>query len=657
MRLDVRGLIGLGRVESVAVSPDGRWLAVAVVHLDEEAAKYRSAIYRVPVDGGTPERLLHGGFDDKAPCFRHDGALGFLSDRTPDCHGFDEVAANDARRQVWLWEDGETPQIRPLTDEPLGVTAFRFARAADRLVVLAPVLPGVAASEQRAAADACRRKGPTALHYREMPVRSWDHWLPAEAPHFVAYDGDGQQRRDLTPDADREYRDAEWDLSADGQRLVTTFQTIGAFRLQISALAVHDLLQGTRQLLGHDDRTWHASPQLAPDGQRVAVQRGQMQEGRCGPRQLWLYDLVTAEARAVAADWDRWPAPVGWADAHTVLVTAADEGATPVFRVALGSGAVRAVTGSEASHGSVSVHRGVVYGIRHGTLQAPEAFRVPVEGGHVELLTALSGRAGLSELAEVEDITVPASDGGSIPCRLVRPIGADGPLPTLVWIHGGPIGQWGDTWHWRWNPLVMVAEGYQVALPEPRGSVGRGQEWVEDIWGNVWGDRCFADVMEVTDALTNRPDVDEGRMAAMGGSFGGYMTNWIGTQTDRFRCLVTHASVFSYPTFHGTTDNPAYWAHMLGAHPYGGREELDRYSPDRHVEGWRSPTLVLHGERDYRVPISEALSLFEALQLHGVESQLTVFPDENHWILRPNNIVAWYDTVVEFLGRHLSVHP
>ena len=161
--------------------------------------------------------------------------------------------------------------------------------------------------------------------------------------------------------------------------------------------------------------------------------------------------------------------------------------------------------------------------------------------------------------------------------------------------------------------------------------------------------------MAVADALAARGDIDAGRTMAMGGSFGGYMTNWIGTQTDRFACLITHASIATMAQFTGVTDHPGWWyLEMGGENPYEDPERFDRYAPLRQITKWRSPALIIHGERDYRCPVNEALNLFEALQYHGVPSELLVFPDENHWILKPRNIIVWYRAVLEFIGRHLS---
>jgi dipeptidyl aminopeptidase/acylaminoacyl peptidase len=160
--------------------------------------------------------------------------------------------------------------------------------------------------------------------------------------------------------------------------------------------------------------------------------------------------------------------------------------------------------------------------------------------------------------------------------------------------------------------------------------------------------------MAVTDAVAARDDVDSKRMMAMGGSFGGYMTNWIGTQTQRFKCLITHASICTMAQFTGTTDHPAWWyLEMGGEDPYADMPKFDRYAPIRYIKNWKTPALIIHGELDYRCPISEALMLFEALQYHGVESELLVFPDENHWILKPPNIRVWYETVFAWLDQHV----
>jgi dipeptidyl aminopeptidase/acylaminoacyl peptidase len=236
----------------------------------------------------------------------------------------------------------------------------------------------------------------------------------------------------------------------------------------------------------------------------------------------------------------------------------------------------------------------------------------------------------------------------------VRPVTrANAGAPTVLWIHGGPVGAFGDGWHWRWNPLVLASAGYAIALPNARGSTGFGTAFVDGIWQNSWGGACYDDLMHVTDAIEKTSGLDPARIAAMGGSFGGYMCNFIGGKTTRFRALVTHASVYHLEAMCGASDYGPYFSIEMGTTSWKDRGEFEKHSPHKRVGSWKTPTLVIHGEKDYRVPISEALILFDALQEHGVESELVVFPDENHWVLRPRNIEAWYGHVLRFLGKHL----
>jgi dipeptidyl aminopeptidase/acylaminoacyl peptidase len=378
-----------------------------------------------------------------------------------------------------------------------------------------------------------------------------------------------------------------------------------------------------------------------------------------------MFDLASGEGRALTSGWERWPNVCAWsADGRWIAVTADDAGTVPVFRVSASSGEVERVTDSAAggSHEQVTVipGSGAIAGLRHRFTHPPEPFRCELRAGaKPELLARVSGFApdAGSALAEVESFTVAGAGGVPVQSFLLKPVAASGPLPTIVWIHGGPWGQWADGWHWRWNPLVPVHAGFAVALPNPRGSTGVSDSFVDGIWGNTWGGACYGDVMAVADSLAARPDVDGGRMAAMGGSFGGYMANWIGANSDRFRCLVSHAGIFHFSAFHGTTDTPAFWELRMGGQtPWGEAADYDLYSAHSYVARWRTPTLVIHGERDYRVPIGEALALFEALQRHGVPSELLVFPDENHWILKPRNVPVWYRTWLDFVARHLRVN-
>jgi dipeptidyl aminopeptidase/acylaminoacyl peptidase len=220
----------------------------------------------------------------------------------------------------------------------------------------------------------------------------------------------------------------------------------------------------------------------------------------------------------------------------------------------------------------------------------------------------------------------------------------------LLWIHGGPLGSW-NGWSWRWNPWLMAAKGYAVLLPDPALSTGYGAKMVARGWGQ-WGGAPFTDLMAITDTAIGRSDIDATRTAAMGGSYGGYMANWVAGHTDRFRCIVTHASLWALDQFSGTTDVPGYWVKEFGA-LIDQPERYAEWSPHNYVRDIRTPMLVIHGDKDYRVPVGEALRLWWDLQREGVESSYLYYPDEGHWILKPGNARVWYETVWAWLGKHV----
>lgn len=645
--LTAERLVALGRVEAVAVCPDGAWLVAHVRTVRPTTEKYGGDLWRVDLvdPSRAPLRLTTGRHDDRAPAFREDGALYFLSDR-PVTGEADE----DPRVQVWMFPaEGGEPRV--VTDEPLGVDAFRVAGGT--LAVLARSWPGVEPAKQRAHDQERKKKGPSILHYRTRPARHWDRWLTDAVPHLVVRDTTGGGRRDLTPEADGSLWDAAWDLSPDGRTVAAATRFVGDDEVEERYVELFDVLTGHRRIVGARPGVTHAALVFGPDSGELAALVEQRRQPLAPSVSLWVYPLTEGEGSVVPLPEAFYARELRWASAGRGIFLSGDlEGDVPVLVVDPDTGAVARLTGAGAfsalATGSPDAN---VYGVFHRVTHPPEPFRL-VPGTEPQVVARLSGLHSeeVEARVTVDSVHVPGAGGAPVHLRLVRPLGVERP-PVLVWIHGGPISAFVDGWHWRWNPLVAVERGYAVALPNPRGSTGYGQEFIDGIWGNRWGEACWEDLRAVIAVLSADPVLDGRRMAAMGGSFGGYMANWIGGHTDRFRCLVTHASLYDLGAFHGTTDAPAWFRLQLAADPWREPGDFNRYSPHRYVLEWVTPTMVVHGEKDYRVPVTEALSLFEALQVHGVASELVVFPDEGHWIVQPRNVVAWYRTVLEFVDR------
>jgi dipeptidyl aminopeptidase/acylaminoacyl peptidase len=331
-----------------------------------------------------------------------------------------------------------------------------------------------------------------------------------------------------------------------------------------------------------------------------------------------------------------------------------------MFRVGIGTGEVSRVTTDDAAYGSLqpAPDGAALYALRAAISEPPTPVRIDLaaQAGEPAAPVRLAAPGGGVQVPRrVEEVATQAEDGARIRGWLVLPDRASdqAPAPLLLWVHGGPLSSW-NSWSWRWNPWLMAARGYAVLLPDPALSTGYGQDFIARGHQN-WGDKPFTDVMSITDAVTARPDIDADRTAMMGGSFGGYMANWIAGHTGRFRAIVSHAGLWALDQMFTTTDEPAYWRRI-----FGDPAESDRYqasSPHLHADAIRTPMLIVHGDRDYRVPVGEALRMYADLTRLGKQAKFLYFPDENHWILKPGDIRVWYETVFAFLAEHVHGEP
>lgn len=637
----------LHRLGAFAVSPCARFAIASVARLGEDGAQRIEELWKVHRDPREAASLvLRETHSLRAPTFDAQGNLYFLSKARTDSDDAEEV------QQVWRQVAGGVPE--PVTDEPLGVVEYRVA--ADSLIVLTPILPDTPLEQMRAIARDRAKNGPSARLFQSMPVRAWDRWTGGDVLHLVHYQPDGSERRDLTPGFAHELANDHglaWDISADGKTLATVLEREGPDRLKDSGILLIDVTTGSHSFVGCDDRVTHQSLRLSPSGSHVAATRHLRAVGKYGVTQLAVYECATGDWRAVASDWQAVPSIEAYVGDDSLLVCAPTKGDVALFRVSLATGAVELLAG-DASYGAVQVVGSTIWGQRHSFASPPELFCMDiVPGAKPTVVSALSGMPDCD--LQVQRLRCAGDGGTPIEYFLLRRRSWQSePMPTLLWIHGGPVSSWTDGWHWRWNPLPFLAAGYQIALPNPRGSTGYGQLFIDEVCNNQWGAACFRDLMAVADDLCANAQVQSDKLVAMGGSFGGYMSNWIGTQTERFAAIITHASVYRFSAFHGTTDLPAYWALHMGLCPSDNEQEYNRYSPHTHVDNWKTPVLITHGEKDYRVPISESLMLFEDLQRRGVPASLLVFPDENHWILKPRNSQRWYQSCLDFLSDSLG---
>jgi dipeptidyl aminopeptidase/acylaminoacyl peptidase len=654
--------LSLPRVAGLALAPDGGRLVASVATPGPDGKKFASALWELdPAGEAAPRRLTRSAPGEANAAFLPDGSLLFTSTRpdpeaAPDAKGDEEVA------RLWLLPAGGG-EARPVAASPAGIDLLRVARDAGTVVWRTGVHPGADDLEADERRDKARRDaGVDALLFETYPIRYWDHYLGPREPRLFASapppdDGRMAPGRPLTPAPGRALDEQEVAVTPDGATVVCGWDTGEATNPRSQLVAI-DVASGERRVLLDDPGSSVGHVACSPDGRLAVCERiGHGDPDHALDVSLWLVDLASGEGRDPLAGLDLWPQEPAWAADSRALFFAADqEGRTPVFRVEVGGaddGRVTRLCADGAFSDLCPAPDGKrLYALR-ATMAAPaQAVALDAAGADQRPLPLPTPGLPLQVPGSLAEVEARAGDGTRRRGWLVLPSGASParPAPLVVFIHGGPLSSW-SSWSWRWNPWLLAARGYAVLLPDPALSTGYGQEFVRRGRGR-WGAEPFTDLMALVDGCVARPEVDERRTAAMGGSFGGYMANWVAGQTDRFRCIVTHASIWSLEQFHGTTDHAAWWEREFGS-PEAMPERYRDSSPDRNLARIRTPMLVIHGERDHRVPISEALRLWTDLTRTGVEAKFLYFPEENHWILSPPHVRVWYETVLAILDQHV----
>ncbi|MGH4013359.1 MAG: S9 family peptidase [Pseudonocardiaceae bacterium] len=654
---DLQDYVALPRVTGLELSPDGNRLVTSVSTLEADRTRYVMALWEIDPTGAVPaRRLTRSAKGESGAAFTPDGDVLFVSARPdPDAKpGDDDVPA-----ALWLLPAGGG-EARVIGTRPGGFTAPAVAARAATVVATSMTLPGaVTAEDDEERRKARKDKKVSAILHTGYPVRFWDHDLGPDQPRLLAGTLPGPEGAvewtDLTPAPGPALRETSTDISPDGSTVVTNWQVREPHGSSRDTLVAIDVATGARRTLADDPGFDFGEARISPDGQSVAVIRHSRSTPAEAPRvDLVILAMIGGAPVEVTSGWDRWPADVRWTPDGSALIVVADEhGRSPLFRIDLLDATVIRLTGDDGAYTDprISPDGRHVYALR-GTVDAPPA---PVRlDAHAagQQPTLLPGPAPVPALpGTLTEVTATAEDGSPLRAWLALPTNADAePAPLLLWIHGGPLSSW-NTWQWRWNPWLMVARGYAVLLPDPALSTGYGQAFIARGWGE-WGGAPYTDLLAITDAAEALPEVDETRTAAMGGSFGGYLANWIAGHTDRFAALVTHASVWALGQFNCTTDLAFYWLREMTA------EMAAAHSPHGFADAITTPMLVIHGDKDYRVPVGEALRLWWDLVSRQPDPvvqphQFLYFPDENHWILQPQHAVVWYQTVTAFLAHHV----
>jgi dipeptidyl aminopeptidase/acylaminoacyl peptidase len=690
--MTIDDLLHFKRVSDPQVSPDGNWVVYVVGVPDLEKNTIPSSLWIASTDGvGQPRQLTNApGKKDRHPRWSPDGkSILFESNR-------------GGSNQLWKikLEGGEAQQVTDIATEAANGI---WSRDGKKIAFVSAVWPEYSEKPYKESNELNKKrqedteKGPVkAKVFTKLFYRHWNEYVEDKRQHlFVLTYNPGREGklaftepkdvtpgdRDAFPTSDTFSTGDNFTFSPDGNYLVFTAvpEKNEAWSTNYDLCRV-PVTGGTKQweCLTQENKAADSGPVFSPGGRKLAY-RAQKQPGFEADR----WELMVVETnpsgqweskpRSITAKFDRWIEDYVWAaDGRSLHFTAEDHASTPIFQVSLETGDIRldiwgAKKGkTEATFGSPCISKnGNAKACTIASLRFPAEVIVTRLGDKGQNPVIYVGEISHANTSLLQELDVPKPESVEVPVKaanmqmwILKPPGFDAnkKWPLVYLVHGGPQGAWGDTWTFRWCAELWAAQGYVVALPNPRGSTGFGQKYINDISGD-WGGKCYEDLMKGVDFLETLPYIDKDRMAAAGASFGGYMMNWFAVNTPRFKTLICHCGVWNFDSMYATTDEVWFdeWEH--GGPPWGGhRESYEKFSPHRKAANlgkFKTPMLLIQNDLDFRCPVSQGQELFTALQRQGVESRFINFPDEGHWVLKPKNSEYWHKEVFAWLKTHV----
>jgi dipeptidyl aminopeptidase/acylaminoacyl peptidase len=658
----VRDLVRLERISDVAVSPDGKHAVFTQRSTDMDANKGRTSLWLIDTQkrGAVPFRLTDSANNASAAEWSGDGKfIYFLSNR-------------GGSNQVWR-ASTHADDATQVTHVPLEVGTFHVSPKGDRLLVSLDVFLDCGDLDcTKKRVDTVAHTAATGVVHQDLFIRHWDTWSDGRKSQVFSMHlndagiADGAAVN-LTggigdvpgkPSGGRE----DYSFSPDGSQVVYSVRASDGEAWSTN----YDVYQvaaggGTPQNLTADNKAWDAQPLFSPDGTQLAYLAMDRPGFEADRFHLVLLNLKTGVKRPLTQNWDRSIATYAWSrDGKSLFATADHLGQRPLWVIDAASGRASAITASGEVEGFSVGPRKIFYTL--STLASPaDLYAVGFEGGKPTQLTRINQIAlGQRKFSEYQQFNFAGANNDNVFGYVIKPVDfkRDTKYPVAFLIHGGPQGSFGNAWSWRWNAQAFAGAGYGVVMIDFHGSTGYGQAFTDSISGD-WGGKPLEDLKLGLDAaLKDNAWLDGAHMCALGASYGGFMINWMaGHWADRFKCLVSHDGIFDQRSMYYSTEELWFPEHEFSGTEYQNPTAYAKFNPIDYVSQWKTPTLVIHGGLDYRIPESQGIAVFTALQRQGVPSELLYFPNENHWVLKPADSVQWYDTVLAWLGRWTAPSP
>ena len=656
--MSAEDLVKVRAVQDPRISPDGKWVVFTVTSQDAEKNESESRLFVAPMSGGEARRITSSDGSEHSPRWSPDGTrLAFISTRGG--HG----------SQLWIMNFRGGGEAQKVTSVATGVSSPVWRPDGERLAFVSRVFPECKDEKcNERILEERKKSGIQAEIYDGLLYRHWNHWRHGRVKHILDVDAKGGISRDLTPgsiDAPPLALGSAHDFhySPDGKELAYVMNTDKMVAISTNNDVFIMNADGSKSRRITKNRANDNSPHFSPDGRYLAYRAMQRPGYESDRYRIILLDRKTGSRRVLTQTFDRSIGEMAWSpDSTRIFFTAADRGYYPVFSVPVKGGSIETVLDKVTARNlQVSPDGRTLVFVGQAADSPNEIYRYDLAGRRKTRLTEFNTwLAETRDMGKLDSFWFKGAGGARVHAFLLWPpessVKAGKKIPLVNLIHGGPQGMFGDSFHPRWNVQMFAAPGYAVLMVNFHGSVGYGQAFTDSIQGD-WGGKPYQDVMRGMEAaLKKYPRLDGSRVAAAGASYGGYLVNWIGGQTDRFNCLISHAGVYDLVSMYGATEELWFTEWEFKGTPWGKTREsqYQHFSPSYHVQNWVTPTLVIHGQHDYRVPVTQGMQLFTALQRRKIPSRFLYFPDEDHFVQKPKNRLLWWNTVYDWFERYLK---
>ena len=649
----IEDLLKVRRVGDPQVSPDGKQVAFTIGDVNFDGNRILTQIYTTSVQGGAIKQLTSGERSSSSPRWSPDG----------------KKIAFTTGSQVWVM-DGDGDDKEQITKISTGATAPVWSPDGKWIAFTSDVYPDCDNDECNKKREEQATNSKVKAHIvSRLLYKHWDEWRDVKRTHVFVVSSNGGTARDLTTgDFDSPpYAAAsgvDYAFSPDSTEIAYLRNPDKVEAISTNSdIFVMPLAGGPAKNITIRNRGYDAGPVYTRDAKFI-LYRSQATAGFEADRwRLMAYNRATGASVELTKGFDQQVEELVLSpDGNTIYFTAGERGQHPIFRIPIGGGVPQKVLGNVFATAVRVTPDGKALVFSSSSMAAPaEIYTSNADGTGLTALTSVNAelmrRANLKPAEEVEWT---GAMGKKIHGYIVKPTNFDPAkkYPLVVLIHGGPQSAWYDNWGYRWNPQVFANAGYVAFLPNPRGSTSYGQQFVNEISGD-WGGKVYVDLMNgVADVLRRNSFIDRNRVGAAGASYGGYMVNWIlGHNTDprfRFKVLVSHDGVYNLESMYGTTEELWFPEWEFKGTAWSNPAQYSRWSPHKFAQNFNTPILIIHGELDYRVPVSEGMQLFTAVQRKGIDSKMLIFPDEGHWVLKPQNSQLWFHTVLGWLDKYLQ---